>query len=180
MSSLSLSVEDLPGNVIADILTRLPVKTIIHCKCVCKKWREYVSDSYFVNLHLSRSPAGIMIHHNCQPEVEDLPGNVIADILTRLPVKTIIHCKCVCKKWREYVSDSYFVNLHLSRSPAGIMIHHNCQPEGFTYHQVDEPGVLKWLEIERRGLTRVPWTYFEWLCHWTFRDQYSPEGLYGF
>ena len=83
--------------------------------------------------------------------MEDLPGNVISDILSRLPVKTIIHCKCVCKKWRDYVSDSYFVNLHLSRSPAGVMIRHNCQPEDFTYNRVDEPRILKWLEIEREG-----------------------------
>ncbi|GKD24508.1 F-box associated domain containing protein, partial [Tanacetum coccineum] len=93
----------------------------------------------------------LKIISSVSPSMEDLPGNVIADILTRLPVKTIIHCKCVCKKWREYVSESYFVNLHLSRSPAGVMIHHNCQPEDFTYQRVDEPGVLKWLEIEREG-----------------------------
>nr|GEU81572.1 F-box associated domain, type 1 [Tanacetum cinerariifolium] len=90
--------------------------------------------------------------------MEDLPGNVVADILTRLPVKTIIHCKCVCKKWREYVSESYFVNLHLSRSPAGVMIHHNCQPQDFiyhpdfAYHRDDKPGVLKLLEVEHEGL----------------------------
>ncbi|GJW79372.1 F-box associated domain containing protein [Tanacetum coccineum] len=40
MSSLSPSIEDLPGNVMADVLSRLPVKKIIHCKCVCKNWRE--------------------------------------------------------------------------------------------------------------------------------------------
>jgi F-box interacting protein len=83
--------------------------------------------------------------------MEDLPGNVIADILLTLPVKTIIHCKCVCKNWYGYVSESYFVNLHLSRSPAGVMIHHNCQPVSFRDSRVDEPGVLKWLEIEREG-----------------------------
>ncbi|PWA90771.1 F-box associated domain, type 1 [Artemisia annua] len=42
--------------------------------------------------------------------MEDLPESVMFDILSRLPVKTIIHCKCICKKWRNIVSDTHFVN----------------------------------------------------------------------
>ncbi|PWA55691.1 F-box domain-containing protein [Artemisia annua] len=75
------------------------------------------------------------------PSIEALPGNIMADVLSRLPVKTIIHCKCVCKNWRELVSDSYFVNLHISRLPAGVMIHENC-------HFEVKPGIMKWLEIK--------------------------------
>ncbi|GJX98485.1 F-box associated domain containing protein [Tanacetum coccineum] len=82
------------------------------------------------------------------PSIEDLPPNVTADVLSRLPVKTIIHCKCVCKNWRQLVSDSYFVNLHLSRSPAGIMIHHDSSPQKTVFLHMDDPGVIKWWEIE--------------------------------
>ncbi|XP_022031044.1 F-box protein At3g07870 [Helianthus annuus] len=46
----------------------------------------------------------------------ELPENIILDVLSRLPVKTIIRFKCVCKKWRDLVSDPYFVHLHHSRS----------------------------------------------------------------
>ncbi|KAJ9543628.1 hypothetical protein OSB04_023335 [Centaurea solstitialis] len=53
--------------------------------------------------------------------MEALPAELTIDILSRLPVKTIIHCKLVCKKWRNLFSDSLFVNLHLSRSPTGQM-----------------------------------------------------------
>ncbi|GJV38526.1 F-box associated domain containing protein [Tanacetum coccineum] len=65
MNSLNPTIEALPGNIMADVITRLPVKTIIYCKCVCKNWRELVYDSYFVNLHISISPAGVMIHEDC-------------------------------------------------------------------------------------------------------------------
>lgn len=53
----------------------------------------------------------------------DLPREIVADILSRIPVKTIVHCRCVCKRWRNILSEPYFVNLHLSRSPAGLIIH---------------------------------------------------------
>lgn len=55
---------DLPAEIMADILSRLAVKTIVHCRCVCKKWRILLSESYFVNLHLSRSPKGVISHES--------------------------------------------------------------------------------------------------------------------
>ncbi|KAJ9552154.1 hypothetical protein OSB04_016199 [Centaurea solstitialis] len=75
--------------------------------------------------------------------MEDLPAELTIDILSRLPVKTIIHCKCVCKKWRNLVSDSSFGNLHLSRSatPTGFIIHYKPRI-------CDNPGILKWVKIE--------------------------------
>lgn len=110
-------------------------------------------------------PVTLKIMSSISPSIEDLPGTVIADILSRLPVKTIIHCKCVCKKWREYVSLSYFVNLHLSRSPTCLMYHHNILPEMSSdeeemflelYGPVVGPGILKWLEIQgERDDTRL-------------------------
>ncbi|KAJ9551811.1 hypothetical protein OSB04_015856 [Centaurea solstitialis] len=77
--------------------------------------------------------------------MEDLPVELTIDILSRLPVKTIIHCKLVCKKWRDLVSDSSFVNLHLSRSPTGFVVHH--KPRVYRNGYLP-PGTLKWVEIE--------------------------------
>ncbi|KAL4581423.1 hypothetical protein LXL04_017637 [Taraxacum kok-saghyz] len=95
------------------------------------------------------SPTAIKIQNTMSfldPSMEDLPIEVMDDILSRLPVKTIIHCKFVCKKWLDLVSDSYFAKFHLSRSPAGIMIHHISKKEmaegPFT------PGILKLVEVE--------------------------------
>lgn len=77
--------------------------------------------------------------------MEDLPVHVMIDILSRLPVKTIIHCKFVCKKWLNLISDSYFANLHLSRSPASLMLHHNPDNGMRAPRKV---GILKWVEVK--------------------------------
>ncbi|KAJ9551812.1 hypothetical protein OSB04_015857 [Centaurea solstitialis] len=82
--------------------------------------------------------------------MEDLPTELTIDILSRLPVKTIIYCKLVCKKWRDLVLDSSFVNLHLSRSPTRLIIHHKIHdPRMYRWmYAPNEPGILKWVEIE--------------------------------
>ncbi|KAJ9536600.1 hypothetical protein OSB04_un000249 [Centaurea solstitialis] len=77
--------------------------------------------------------------------MEDLPAELMIDILSRLPVKTIIHCKFVCKKWRNLVLDSSFVDLHLSRSPTGLIVHNKPQRSVYDYTDM---GTLKWVEIE--------------------------------
>lgn len=56
------SINDLPTLIISDILSRLPTKTIILCKCVCKSWLNLLLEPYFANLHLSRSPTSLIIH----------------------------------------------------------------------------------------------------------------------
>ncbi|MCI26118.1 F-box/kelch-repeat protein, partial [Trifolium medium] len=47
-----------------------------------------------------------------------LLDELIADILSRLPVKTLMQIKCVCKSWKTLISDDpSFAKLHLQRSP---------------------------------------------------------------
>ncbi|KAJ9552140.1 hypothetical protein OSB04_016185 [Centaurea solstitialis] len=78
--------------------------------------------------------------------MEDIQADLMIDILSRLPVRTIIHCKLVCKKWRNLVSDSSFVNLHLFRSShaTGLIIHQNIK-------YLRDLGILKWVEIEDKA-----------------------------
>ncbi|XP_004305871.1 PREDICTED: F-box/kelch-repeat protein At3g23880-like [Fragaria vesca subsp. vesca] len=40
--------------------------------------------------------------------------DVIAEILAKLPVKSLIRFRCVCKSWRALISDPYFVKKHFS------------------------------------------------------------------
>ncbi|GKA03031.1 F-box associated domain containing protein [Tanacetum coccineum] len=75
--------------------------------------------------------------------LEDLPDEIMCDILSRLPVKSIITCKCICKKWENMVSGSYFVDLHMLRSPECLLIYQSkCVDED------SHSGILKLLEIE--------------------------------
>ncbi|GJY79157.1 F-box associated domain containing protein [Tanacetum coccineum] len=116
--------------------------------------------------------------------MEDLPLNAMVDILSRLPVKTIIHCKCVCKKWHFLVSESYFVKLHLSRSPVGLIIHH------FTMQEMHNNGLgtLKLVEIEdevdHHRLYHDPIMNFDLNrdghVHWIVRDENCPEKICAF
>ncbi|KAL4566222.1 hypothetical protein LXL04_030334 [Taraxacum kok-saghyz] len=79
------------------------------------------------------------------PSMEGLPAEFVVNILSRLAVKKIIHCKCVCKKWLGLISHSYFDNLRLSRSPPTLLIHHNSV--GYDRNS-NQPGILTWVEVE--------------------------------
>lgn len=73
----------------------------------------------------------------------DLPAGIVANILSRLSIKTIGHCGCVCKKWHNLLSETYFVSLHLSRSPKGLIVHRTKRSinmgeldDKFDYHDI--------------------------------------------
>ncbi|KAM5580272.1 F-box/kelch-repeat protein [Rosa sericea] len=50
----------------------------------------------------------------------DYEEDVIAEILARLPVKSLMRFRCVCKSWRALICESYFVKKHLSYGERGI------------------------------------------------------------
>ncbi|KAA8524975.1 hypothetical protein F0562_011387 [Nyssa sinensis] len=45
-----------------------------------------------------------------------LPREVWIDILTRLPVKTLLQIRCVCKLWQSLISNPTFITTHLNRT----------------------------------------------------------------
>ncbi|XP_030462495.1 F-box/kelch-repeat protein At3g06240-like [Syzygium oleosum] len=45
-----------------------------------------------------------------------LPQDVVAEILKRLPVESVLRCRCVCRSWRSAVDDPDFAALHLRHS----------------------------------------------------------------
>ncbi|XP_059629761.1 F-box protein CPR1-like [Cornus florida] len=45
-----------------------------------------------------------------------LPHDVLIDVLTRLPIKTLIRCACVCKSWYSLVTNPSFITTHLNVS----------------------------------------------------------------
>lgn len=44
-----------------------------------------------------------------------LPGELIESVLLKLPVKSLLRFKAVCKPWYDFISSPYFINLHLRR-----------------------------------------------------------------
>ena len=51
-----------------------------------------------------------------------IPDDLFFEILTCLPVKSLLRFKCVCQKWRYMISDPSFAEVHRSRSAASILI----------------------------------------------------------
>nr|XP_023926064.1 F-box/kelch-repeat protein At3g06240-like [Quercus suber] len=44
----------------------------------------------------------------------DLPDEIVLNILTRLPAKSVIRFRCVCKPWNSSITTSYFISTHLN------------------------------------------------------------------
>ncbi|XP_059650489.1 F-box/kelch-repeat protein At3g06240-like [Cornus florida] len=58
---LGCSITDLPSPILVSILTRLPVKNILICKCVTKTWVSLISDPHFAKLHFARAePSAVL------------------------------------------------------------------------------------------------------------------------
>ncbi|XP_059637090.1 F-box protein At3g07870-like [Cornus florida] len=43
-----------------------------------------------------------------------LTDDLVTDILSRLPIKTLTRCRCVCKLWRNIARDPRFIHSHLN------------------------------------------------------------------
>ncbi|XP_071727133.1 putative F-box protein At3g10240 [Rutidosis leptorrhynchoides] len=91
---------------------------------------------------LLKTIVGDISMNNCNTTIQDLSDNDIVEILVRLPVKTIIHCKCVCRDWLNLITESHFINLHITKSPECYMLF----DDDFT----PDPPSLRLLEIEEK------------------------------
>ncbi|KAK3031222.1 hypothetical protein RJ639_036877 [Escallonia herrerae] len=49
------SWKDLPSCLVTDILSRLPVKTLVQSTCVNKSWYALITDPSFISTHIARS-----------------------------------------------------------------------------------------------------------------------------
>ncbi|KAL8150964.1 hypothetical protein V2J09_020772 [Rumex salicifolius] len=61
MDVKSSRIPELPSSVIIEILRRLPIKTLVHCRYVCKAWYTMLSEIYFYKLYSTRAPTCLMI-----------------------------------------------------------------------------------------------------------------------
>ncbi|KAL2231923.1 F-box protein At3g07870-like [Sesamum indicum] len=54
----------LPSELIINILSRLPIRTIISCKSVCKSWLNLLDTPEFAKSHLSISVPGLILYES--------------------------------------------------------------------------------------------------------------------
>ncbi|KAH0739079.1 hypothetical protein KY290_037784 [Solanum tuberosum] len=52
-----------------------------------------------------------------------MPNDIILNILLRLPVKSLLQFKCVCKSWRSLIEDPQFIKHHYDMSKSDVNRH---------------------------------------------------------
>ncbi|XP_060190420.1 F-box protein At3g07870-like [Lycium barbarum] len=69
-------MDKLSSEIVIDILSRLPIKSLVRCRCVCKSWFHLTHDMHLIDTHLSISSkneiftglilkSSIPIHRTC-------------------------------------------------------------------------------------------------------------------
>ncbi|KAK6914167.1 F-box domain [Dillenia turbinata] len=67
-----------------------------------------------------------------------LPDEIIADILSRVPVKSLVRFRCVSKEWCSLVANTKFIKAHLQRSNAR-QDHHRAHLSALAYSSCPSP-----------------------------------------
>jgi len=76
-----------------------------------------------------------------------LPDELIAEVLSFLPVKSLVQFRCVSKSWKFLISDPTFVKLHLKRSASRnplftLVTHHYPNISGESTDDDNDEGEL--------------------------------------
>ena len=74
----------------------------------------------------------------------DLDGLTV-EILSRLPAKSLIRFRCVCKAWRALISDPYFIRKHLSRINTKISTSYSLLLREQVFQSIEYEAILKCL-----------------------------------
>jgi hypothetical protein len=64
MSANKVSWDFLPGEIVTQILIRLPIKSIITSICVSKTWKSIIQSPTFISTHLHHSTTNNNHHHH--------------------------------------------------------------------------------------------------------------------
>ncbi|XP_030934675.1 F-box/kelch-repeat protein At3g23880-like isoform X1 [Quercus lobata] len=129
--------DDLPDEIVLDILSKLPVKSLLRFRCVCKPWYSYIANPSFIINHQQSLPLEMSQRKEARPPMilrrrtkHDLPEEIVLEILARLPVKSLLRFRCVCKTWYSYITSPNFISTHLlcyNNHDGGYVIHIHSQ-----------------------------------------------------
>ncbi|CDY65287.1 BnaAnng20350D [Brassica napus] len=61
---------------------------------------------------------------------ETIPHDLIIEIVSRLPTKSVARCRCVSKLWSSLLVHPYFTETYLTRSSASPKILFACVKDG--------------------------------------------------
>lgn len=75
MVASSSSSNGLPHDLVFDIFTRLPAKSLIRFSCACKSWYSTITDRNFINTHLNH--AKLLDNDNCDSDGDSDSDNYL-------------------------------------------------------------------------------------------------------
>ncbi|KAL6844693.1 hypothetical protein ACP4OV_025352 [Aristida adscensionis] len=113
--SLEMHSTRIPPDVIEEILIRLPIKSLLRQRIVCKQWCDMISSHRFIMEHVYRSPKHLLLY---LPKV---------DISGGLPCKTIPSCATIIdEKWSSltWATSHMDPDGHLFASCNGLLCFH--------------------------------------------------------
>ncbi|XP_068642587.1 putative F-box/kelch-repeat protein At1g12870 [Aristolochia californica] len=112
----------VPDEILVQVLIRLPVKSLLRFKCVCRAWRTLISEPFFVEFHLRQQslidPQILLL--SCAGEVGELCLESLADEggrlnrkLSAVPVESILtpSCNGLILIHRDYSQCIYVFNV---------------------------------------------------------------------
>ncbi|XP_012857568.1 PREDICTED: F-box/kelch-repeat protein At3g23880-like [Erythranthe guttata] len=65
--------------------------------------------------HSSVNTSDRLINQGMEDEIENLPEEIIEEVLYKLPIKSLLRFKCVSKRWRSLISSRRFAKEHLKK-----------------------------------------------------------------
>ncbi|KAI3464426.1 hypothetical protein Pfo_021089 [Paulownia fortunei] len=113
-----------------------------------------------------------------QEFLKNLPSEIVIDILSRLPVRTITSCKCVCKSWLGLLETREFAKSHLSKSVPGLVVYHSeMHSDLFQIFEFEDAPNLEHHELHYNPVTKFDLTAFISPPHTAIGIQGSADGL---
>ncbi|KAK3188223.1 hypothetical protein Dsin_027784 [Dipteronia sinensis] len=68
----------LPHEIFFEILSWMPAKCLVRCKCVCKQWYKLIEDRSFIVKHLSRTKT-VTVYFEDKVESFDVDGTIVEE-----------------------------------------------------------------------------------------------------
>lgn len=67
----SIAYQNLPEDVIIEILLRLPVNSLLKFKSVCRNWYSLIKSPNFIRKHMNHRPTNLLVVHHYNPPIAD-------------------------------------------------------------------------------------------------------------
>ncbi|MFS7926619.1 putative F-box domain-containing protein [Helianthus anomalus] len=78
----------------------------------------------------------------------EIPLEIMYDILSRMPVKSLARCRCVSKQWCNYINDSYLETMYAKRAHPMLITFHRFS----SFSHPNSPCKLSFLEYKEDTL----------------------------